>query len=136
MDLTASGEPAPQGGALFVVETEHTGRCARLALHGELDLSTVGVLEGELRAVWSRDVRRVEMDLRGLTFIGSAGVAAMLEANARAREAGCALTLVRGPERIHRIFELTGIDGQFAFRPGSVRRAEGTGRLGLLGLVV
>lgn len=119
MDATAAGESVPLDDAPFEVDAEYTGDCARLALHGELDLATVGALNDELRVVWSRDSRRIEIDLRDLTFLGSAGVAVFLAVNARAREAGCALTLVRGSEWVHRIFELTGIEGQFAFRPGT-----------------
>jgi anti-anti-sigma factor len=107
------------------VDTELTGRAARLIVRGELDLATAGIFADALRAAWSRDLDRIEIDLRELTFIGSAGVAAILEANTRARDAGCALTLVRGPQPVHRIFELTGIEGQFAFRqpPRAVLRA-------------
>jgi anti-sigma B factor antagonist len=125
MDMIEPGEPE---GALFAVDTEFARRAARLALRGELDLATVGIFEDALCALWSRDVDRVEIDLRDLTFLGSAGVAAILEVNARAREAGCALTLVRGPGPVHRIFELTGIEGQFAFRQAPERPAGG-GRL-------
>jgi anti-sigma B factor antagonist len=121
MDATAPGQPVPlDDDAPFEVETEFTGDCARLALRGELDSATVGVLDDELRLVWSRDSRSIEIDLRGLTFVGSAGISAFLEVNARAREAGRSLTLVRGSEWVHRIFELTGIEGEFAFRPGTV----------------
>ncbi|HUR84719.1 MAG TPA: STAS domain-containing protein [Solirubrobacteraceae bacterium] len=122
MKATATGDPVPPDGALFVVDSEYTGRCARLALHGELDVATVSVLDEELRRAWAQtDIRRMELDLRGVTFMGSAGVAALLGANARARDRGCALTLVRGTDRIHRIFELTGIADQFAYRSQSAR---------------
>lgn len=111
----ATGEPVrPE--APFAVHSEYAGRAARLALHGELDLATVAILDEQLRAAWARDVARIELDLRGLRFIGSAGIAAILETGARARERGCALTLVRGPDDVHRIFELTGIVDRFAFR--------------------
>jgi anti-anti-sigma factor len=135
MSLTAAGDAQPPEGALFAVETEYAGRCARLALRGELDIATVRVLEDELHAVWSRDVIRVEIDLRGLTFIGSSGIAALLEANSRARDNRCTLTLVRGPASVQRIFEITGIESQFAFRPGSVRPDERATRGGPRGLV-
>lgn len=135
MNVTATGDVLPPDSALFSVETEYEGRCARLALRGELDLATVAVLDHELQEVWSRELRRVEIDLRGLEFIGSSGIAALLEANARARDCGCALTLVRGPAPVHRIFELTGIESQFAFRPASVRREERPARGGPLGIV-
>ena len=115
MNTTASGDPARPAGPHFAVETELTGRSARLAVHGELDLATVGVFEGALRSIWSRDVESVEIDLRGLTFIGSAGIAVILAACARARDAGCTLALVRGPDSVHRIFELTGIASRLEF---------------------
>ena len=121
MDLTAPGDRAPQDGALLAVETQLIGRSARLTVRGELDLATVGIFEGALRCVWARGIDGVEIDLRGLTFMGSAGVAALLKARARARDAGCALVLVRGPQSVHRIFELTGIEGQFTFCTASAR---------------
>jgi anti-anti-sigma factor len=135
MNVTAAGDPSPPEGALFGVDTEYAGRCAYLALRGELDIATVRLLDDELRAVWRRDIRRIEIDMRNLSFIGSAGVAALLEANSRARNVGCALTLVRGPVAVQRIFELTGIESQFAFRPASARRDERAGRSGPLGIV-
>jgi anti-anti-sigma factor len=135
MNVTAPGNPLPPDGVLFAVDTEHVGRCARLALRGELDLATVRILENELTAVWTKDLRRIEIDLRELSFIGSAGVAALLETNSRARDVGCALTLVRGPAAVQRIFELTGIESQFAFRPESARRDERAARGGPLGIV-
>jgi anti-sigma B factor antagonist len=135
MNPTAAGDAQPPESALFAVDTEYAGRCARLALRGELDIATVRVLEDELRAVWSRDVVRVEIDLRDLTFIGSSGIAALLEANSSARDNRCALTLVRGPVSVHRIFEITGIESQFAFRPASARPDERAGRGGPRGLV-
>jgi anti-anti-sigma factor len=135
MNVTAAGDALPPESALFSVATEYEGRCARLALRGELDLATVRLLEDELQEVWSRELRRVEIDLRALDFIGSSGIQALLEANARARDHGCALTLVRGPASVQRIFELTGIESQFAFRPASVRREERPARNGPLGIV-
>ena len=135
MNLRQAGDAQPPEDALFAVDTEYAGRCARLALRGELDIATVRVLEDELRAVWSRDVLRVELDLRDLTFIGSSGIAALLEANSRARDNRCTLTLVRGTARVQRIFEITGIESQFAFRPASARPEERAARSGPRGLV-
>src|SRR3954452_9619929 len=105
MNATPSGDPAHLDTTQFAVETELTGRSVRLVVHGELDLATAAAFEGALRSSWSRDVECVEIDLRGLTFIGSAGIAAILAARGRARETGCTLALVRGPDSVHRIFE-------------------------------
>jgi anti-sigma B factor antagonist len=125
MNGTAPGDPAPPDAWLFAVETQLIGRSARVAVRGELDLATADVFEAALRSVWSRDIRGVEIDLRALTFIGSAGVAALLEASARARDGGRVLTIVRGPQSVHRIFELTGIEGQFTFSAGSAQSGSG-----------
>jgi anti-sigma B factor antagonist len=134
MNVTAAGDPGPDT-ALFAVATEYAGRCARLALRGELDLATVALLDEELSAVWAHDLRRIEIDLRDLSFIGSSGVAALLEVNSRARNVGVTLALVRGPEQVQRIFELTGIESQFHFRASSARPQEREARGGPLGIV-
>lgn len=134
MKVTATGDPLSDR-ALFAVDTQYAGRCARLALRGELDLATIRLLEDELRVVWTRDLRRIEIDLRDLSFIGSSGIAALLEVNSRARRVGVVLTLVRGPQQVQRIFELTGIESQFAFRDGSARPDERQARGGPLGIV-
>jgi anti-anti-sigma factor len=123
MSMTVPGGAAPPEQALFGVDTHLAGRFARLTLRGELDLATVGIFDAAVRAVRSCALERIEIDLSGLTFIGSAGVAAILAVNSRAREVGCTLTLVRGPQPVHRIFQLTGIESQFAFRPPSAASA-------------
>lgn len=134
MNVTARGDAA-RDEALFAVDTEYAGRCARMALRGELDLATVAVLQDELSLVWERDLRRIEVDLRELSFVGSSGIAALLELNTRAQRAGIALTLVRGPQPVQRIFELTGIESQFQFRDASGRPEERQTRGGPLGIV-
>jgi anti-anti-sigma factor len=134
MTVTAAGD-ADSDRALFAVDTEYTGRCARLALRGELDLATVALLDDELAAVWAQEVRRIEIDLRELSFVGSSGIASLLEVNTRARNAGVTLALVRGPAQVQRIFEITGIESQFHFREGSARPDERQSRGGPLGIV-
>lgn len=126
MNSTAAGDPACPAGPQFTVETQISGRSVRIAVHGELDLATAGVFEGALRSMWSREVESVEIDLRGLTFIGSAGIAVILAACARAREGGCTLTLVRGPDSVHRIFELTGIASRLEFCAAPASDGRGT----------
>jgi anti-sigma B factor antagonist len=61
-----------------------------------------------LRSVRADRVRRTVVDLRGVTFIGSTGVTAMLDAHARAQADGLALTVVPGVESVQHVFELTG----------------------------
>ncbi|MGZ6697209.1 MAG: STAS domain-containing protein [Solirubrobacteraceae bacterium] len=104
-----------RGPDTFQVNTEVRDDYARLALCRELDLATAPGLEDELTRSQAADVRRIELDLSGLTFIGSAGLAAIRAANALAQDRGCEVALVRGPESVHRVFELTGLANKLPF---------------------
>lgn len=61
-----------------------------LCLVGELELSTVGSVRARLREF---DDRPVVLDLRGLTFTDSTGLALLLEERARARRRGSELRI-------------------------------------------
>ena len=54
---------------------------------GELDLASAPAADEALRQA-ERDARSLVLDLRELTFMDAAGLAVILDANARAREAG------------------------------------------------
>lgn len=82
----------------------------RLELQGELDLSTTEQLEEELRRVEADAPPELVLDLRGLRFLDSTGLRLIIGADARAREAGRRLVLVRGPETVHRVFTITRLD--------------------------
>jgi anti-sigma B factor antagonist len=80
-----------------------------IALYGELDLRSIATLERELREAEAGDARRVILDLSGLDFLDSCGLGAILNAHRRLEHDDAPLLeLVRGPERVHRVFELTG----------------------------
>ena len=81
---------------------------ARLVASGELDLSSAEDLEEQLKQL-ERD-GPVVLDLRELTFMDSTGLRAVLAADARAREQGGRLVIVRGPEDIDRVFRITRMD--------------------------
>jgi anti-anti-sigma factor len=77
-----------------------------LVLRGELDLSTVRVVEAEL--VRAEDAHRlIALDLRDLDFMDSTGLHMLTEADARARESGGRLLLVQGSPQVRRLFALT-----------------------------
>jgi anti-sigma B factor antagonist len=83
-------------------------------LHGELDLAGAHVLDDCLDAVIDERPPRVIIDLRGLEFMGSAG----LHAFSRLRQglgAHTELLFVPGPERVQRVFEITGVADTLRF---------------------
>ncbi len=76
---------------------------------GELDMATADDLEQELLRVEATDAASIVVDLAGLGYMDSTGVRVMIAADARSRADAERLTLLRGPDVVQRVFELTGI---------------------------
>ncbi len=89
---------------------------ALISLSGELDLSGAPALDEEIRRLAARDdVRRVVLDLRDLAFLDSSGLRVVAIAARRLSGAGRELTLVRGPETVQRVFDITRMADQLDF---------------------
>ena len=89
---------------------------ALIALSGELDLSGAPALDQEIETLAERpDVRRVILDLRGLAFLDSSGLRVVALAERRLSGSGRSLVLVRGPESVQRVFEITRMVERLAF---------------------
>jgi len=80
-------------------------------LTGELDLATAPLLA---QALASPEIHAglLVLDLRGLTFMDSAGMTAVLHASARAQRDGRQFIVVRGPTHVDAVFTLTGTRDQ------------------------
>jgi anti-sigma B factor antagonist len=97
-------------------ETTTDGTVAVIAATGELDLSGAAVLEAELeRLTEDSDLGTVVLDLSRLEFMDSSGLRTIVMADMRAREAGRRFALVRGPETVHRVFEITRMSDRLDF---------------------
>jgi len=93
---------------LFDVEvTEREGGGLTLSLSGELDLSTIAQLEQAVASRVDGKPDLVVLDLRKLVFLDSTGLRLVLRLQEMLHEAGGRLVLVKGPRRVHRVFELT-----------------------------
>ena len=89
---------------------------ALISLSGELDLSGAPALDEEIGRLAAReDVRRVVLDLRSLAFLDSSGLRVVALAARRLSAGGRTLTLVRGPETVQRVFEITRMADQLDF---------------------
>jgi anti-anti-sigma factor len=82
------------------------GGATRLTLRGELDLATAARLEQAL----AQSGDDVLLDLRGLTFMDSTGLALILRYHQRAKDGRFDLVVVRGPEPVDRVFRMTQAD--------------------------
>jgi anti-anti-sigma factor len=82
---------------------------ARVLLRGELDLATAPQLEGALRELREAGEPTV-VDLRGLTFLDSTGLRALLQATADAQGGGWSLHIVRPDGEPRVALEQSGAD--------------------------
>src|SRR5690348_5791687 len=92
------------------LRTENDHGAPRLVVAGELDLASAEQLEAQLRQLESAEPELLVLDLRELEFMDSTGLRAVIAADARARERGARLVVVRAPEEVDRVFRLTRMD--------------------------
>jgi anti-anti-sigma factor len=95
--------------ALELTTSDRSGG-AQIVLTGELDIATAPKLEEEVRRLEAEGRNLIVIDLRGLEFMDSSGLRALLAADTRARERGARLVIVRGDERIQRVLRITRLD--------------------------
>jgi anti-anti-sigma factor len=95
---------------ILEVQSEDRDGHVHVALRGELDLSTVGKVQDELRRVEAAAPSVVVLDLSKVTFLDSTGLRCLVTADERAREAGRRLVIVRGPEPVQRVFAITRLE--------------------------
>lgn len=95
---------------LLELETEETNGYIRLALSGELDISSAPQVEEALSRIEAGKPGLILIDLRELEFMDSTGLRTVLSADARARQDGRRLAIVRGPRPVDRIFSVTRLD--------------------------
>ena len=83
----------------------------RVAPVGELDLTTAGLLERELRELRSAGFDHVVLDMRALTFIDSSGIRVVLAEHRFADTSNHEFSLISGPPAIQRALEVCGLLG-------------------------
>jgi anti-anti-sigma factor len=108
-------EPTPAtrlvrlGPGQLEISSQREGDVHVIAPTGELDLATADELEQELLRVEATDAEAIVVDLAGLRFMDSTGIRVLIAADARSRADSQRLALLRGPDAVQRVFELTGI---------------------------
>lgn len=89
---------------------------ARLRLTGRFDAAAVTALEALIGVLRHHDVT---MDLKGITFMDSAGWLGMLAYERRVHDWGKEVRLENVPEHVRRIFELTATERLLAEAVGT-----------------
>jgi anti-sigma B factor antagonist len=85
------------------LSTRSYAGCAVVALRGELDLADAAVVAAELTAVAARGPGLIVVDLAGLEFIDSCGVAALAHGRGQTRQAGGDLILAAPQPQVMRV---------------------------------
>ena len=89
------------------------GGAVRVALRGELDLEHAYTFDEEMRRVEEERPPCLVLDLKGLSFLDSSGLARLLAANRRARRERRRLLLVRGSVPVQRLMAITAVGQHF-----------------------
>jgi anti-anti-sigma factor len=92
------------------LRTEHDHGAPRLIVSGELDLASAEALEASLKQLEASEPDVLVLDLRELEFMDSTGLRTVIAADARARDRGARLVVVRAPDEVDRVFRLTRMD--------------------------
>ena len=118
--LTVVSDPEP-----FAVEVQRRNHVAIVQPRGELDLATAETLRSALDAAIAEtmsagldgmeDGARLVLDLRGLSFIDSAGLHLLVALDQRAQCDGFQLTLLAPAAPIDRAIQLCGLDQTLPF---------------------
>jgi anti-anti-sigma factor len=95
--------------SLLRIDSDRAGETLHVRLGGELDLAGVPKLDQEI-AGRENQIATLIIDLRDVEFIDSSGLRAVLLADRRARERGSRCVVIRGPEAVDRVFQITGCD--------------------------
>ena len=90
---------------------------AVIAVVCELDMMTVPAFEQMLAQEFRAGHRALIVDLSGCEFMGSSGLAALVEAHDRGRRAGIPLALAGLTRTLSRGIEITGLDTLFDIYP-------------------
>lgn len=92
---------------MATVSRVETGEPPMIRIDGEIDMSNASWVESEVTSVMD-DVRRSALDLTGVTFVDSSGVALLQRLAMRRRDAGATLVVI-APENgiVEKLLRLT-----------------------------
>jgi anti-sigma B factor antagonist len=91
------------------IAVSHADGARLVRLTGEFDLAGVEGFERKLAGEPGARGDTLVLDLSGLTFIDSSGLRAVVMVDHRVRAEGKRCLIVRGPERVERVLDLTGV---------------------------
>lgn len=104
-----SGEQREVADGTLVVRTARNGGTTLVALSGELDLANAGTAETALFGSLDESDEPLVVDMSGLEFIDSTGIALLVAALGRAEPEGRIKFIPSDSPAVTRVLELTGL---------------------------
>ena len=99
------------------VTREDAGDAVVLVLEGSVDIYTSSELRGELKVALDKQAPRIVVDMAGVTFVDSSGLATLIEALQRMGSYEGVLRLCNLSKAVLGVFELANLDTIFEIRP-------------------
>lgn len=104
--------------ARFELRVQHLdGGGSLVAVEGALDLAYAYRFDDAMRQAERDGHDPIVVDLSGVDFVDSTGLARLIAARQRARRAGRRLVLVRGTAAVQRMFSVVALEEHFEFVP-------------------
>jgi anti-sigma B factor antagonist len=116
-----SAVPADATGRLRI-ETSVLGDVHTIALAGELDMASGPTVRQIMSDICAEDARELVLDLSAIDFVDSEGFRVLLLGRELCREHRCNYSLIPGPGKVQRLFDLTRLVDKLRFR--KPRRAD------------
>jgi anti-sigma B factor antagonist len=91
--------------------------CALIRVAGEIDVFTASQLRETVVDLIASGVVHVIAELRAVDFLDSTGLGAIVGGHKRLRTIDGSLILAASPDRILRLFRITGLDQAFSLSP-------------------
>lgn len=101
--------------AFLTLEVEEEGDAILIRPSGELDISTIQVLDAALQNAMKSEASEVLLDLWELTFIDSTGLRLLVLAAERLHGSGNRLRMLRVSAPVSRSLEISGLDRSLPF---------------------
>ena len=101
----------------FEIKSFGADDCAVLQVAGEIDLYTAQKLRQRVADLIDDGTLHIIADLRGVDFLDSAGLAALVGSLKRLRTRGGSFTLAVSPGRTVQLLHITGLARAFALHP-------------------
>jgi len=98
----------------FVITVSADGATTAVRIAGEIDVATSPQIDEVLGQC---DFATVCIDLAGVTFMDSSGIAVLARAHERAGRGGVELTIANATPNVRKLFAITGLEELLASEP-------------------